>query len=146
MFKFVSLFFILLEISSIYDLYKYNKDGLLNISRINLDIDSQLQNVLRLYSTWIGNCKSIFVLNLIPVIFTDNKVLHFYTCNTLIAGISLYYITMEPKVKYLVQLNIFPIYEDIALSFVIGKVLLPFFVIADLCLIYELYYEPQTQA
>ena len=143
LFKIVGSIFVLVEALGIYQLwFLYSSREMLlpgNFKTYQWNRKNEIGDVIRLYSIWVANCKSIFVLILVPVIISNDQYLHLYTCHALIAGCSIYYINMHNKVQQLVSSKQLDADVPETLSMVIGRIFIPMFVIADLELTYNLF-------
>ena len=139
MFKFITTIYIILtsmEISEL--LYDDNISNIIGVGRLKESTSLPVKKFMNIYSTWVACNKYLVIFNLIPVILSNDKILHFMTCNTTIIGISSYYFAMHHKIRELVISNHLPKNEHIAMSIMTGGLYLPAFILTDIYLAYNL--------
>ena len=143
-FQICCILFCILETIGVYQLWFMSdmNDMLLpgNYQSYRTHTNSSIGQIIRLYATWVGNCKAIFIFLLMTIVFYGDIMTHFIACNFMILGCSIYFYTMESKIKALINDNELPNGVQVTLSFIIGKLFIPMFILCECFIIYQLYF------
>ncbi len=67
--------------------------------------DDEIFQLIKYLGVWVANCKLIFILLLIPILFYGNDTLKLYSVIIMIVGVSVYYFTLYPLIKRMDQKN-----------------------------------------